>query len=512
MTFNHNARVGYGGAIHKVHRKKAPDSSCTTGGFYKSPSSGQSVESGTSLDISWDTTCLTSDAVDIYLYAPGSSSSRIHMWENVNYALGSYSSELSAGWWNSSGSISLQLSIVESGTPPFLSTLPAGPVFTATVGSGDKSSGSTVSSSIQDVNNFSTPHTGPSKGKVAAAVIFPLLIVGGLITAAWLKFNRAKTEEKRKRWSEAVDKRMSTISTDWKSISPAGASAAIRNSMAASGISANRSSAFSFGNIRPSSTIALEGGQAGIGTKAMSMQENGNFETPQMSQLRPNARLSAADRLPRVSFAADTRVSRVSFATDTRPSSEYRRGVSRAFHFGDVPPLPEPSRQDSSEMSPTQTHGPLALTPDDIRARMTGQSEAHSNIDDYMPALSMMRHGGEGGANENDLLFTPQEPTPPTPIVPKSSIVGIMPMQPMPANVMSPDEMLRAYAESRRAMGPPGSSSPAFPSPTLSYDGNGMRTLYSPPPSTPVTPYGMNRPISASSRYDDDDAYMGTAN
>jgi len=75
-----------------------------------------------------------------------------------------------------------------------------------------------------------------------------------------------------------------------------------------------------------------------------------------------------------------------------------------------------------------------------------------------------------------------------------------MPMQPMPASVMSPDEMLRAYAESRRAIGAPNNGGPAFPSPTLSYDGNGMRTLYSPPASAPAR------------SGDDDDAYLGTAN
>lgn len=360
---------------------------CATGGFYKSPASGQSIESGTDLTITWDPSCMTADAADIYLYAPGAVTSRIHMWENVNFALGSYNTKLQAGWWNSTGSISLQLSIVEYNTPPFLASLPAGPVFTATVGSGDSNSGTTVSSTIEDVNNFGSQHTGLSHGKVAAAVILPLLIVGGLIFAAWMKFRRGKTEDKRKRWSEAVDKRMSTISTDWKSITPGGASAAIRSSMAISaGASENRNSSFSFGNIRPSSTVATEGGQAGIGSKGMCMQENGSFEQPQMSQLRSGPRVpSATGNLPRISFAADTRVSRVSFAADSRPSGESRRGVSRAFHVGEAPPMPV--RQYSDEMSPTQTHGPVSLSPDDISARMS-ESASRPSIDDYMPALS----------------------------------------------------------------------------------------------------------------------------
>lgn len=86
-------------------------------------------------------------------------------------------------------------------------------------------------------------------------------------------------------------------------------------------------------------------------------------------------------------------------------------------------------------------------------------------------------------------------------------------MQPMPANVMSPDDMLRAYAESRRTP-----ASPAFPSPTLTnYDGNGMRTLYSPttPSSTTmVEDHNLSRKsttVSTTSKYDED-AYVGTAN
>jgi len=506
-------RVGYAGGMHKTHRKRA-NPACANGGFYKTPTSGQSIVSGTSFNMSWDPSCLTAGAVDIYLYAPGASVSRIHLWQNVNFALGSYTDKLQASWWNSTGPISLQLSIVESGTPPFLAALPAGPVFTATVGTSD--SGSAVSSNIQNVNNFNTPKAGLSHGKIAAAVILPLLIVGGLILAAWLKLTRAKTEEKSKRWSEAVDKRMSTISTDWKSITPGGASAAIRNSMAVSG--ETRNSAFSFGAIRPSSTVALEGGQAGIGSKGMYLHENGSFEQPQMSQLRSGPRLSTVggERVPRISFAADTRVSRVSFATDARPSGESRRGVSRAFHVGEAPPMPILQRQDSSEMSPTQTTGPLSLTPEDIRAHMSGlETGTRPSMDDYMPALSMMRHGGQQAQEGGDLLFVPKEPempTPPTPTLAKPVSTGVMPMQPMPANVMSPDEMLRAYAESRRNAGAPTNGGPTFPSPTVSsYDGNGMRTLYSPPASATTfnNPYRKSRAVS---EYNDEDAYMGTAN
>ena len=47
-----------------------------------------------------------------------------------------------------------------------------------------------------------------------------------------------KGQRRRKRCSEAIDKRMSTIPTDWESISATGAQAAIRNSIAVSGVGA----------------------------------------------------------------------------------------------------------------------------------------------------------------------------------------------------------------------------------------------------------------------------------
>jgi hypothetical protein len=131
-----------------------------------------------------------------------------------------------------------------------------------------------------------------------------------------------------------------------------------------------------------------------------------------------------------------------------------------------------------------------------------------------------MRHGGDGAQNGNDLLLNPREPSPPTPTVAKPPI-GAMPMQPMPASVMSPDAMLRAYAESRRNIGTPTNNGfPAFPMPAASYDGNGMRTLFSPPPShttasSPVStnnPYRKSNAVSEFSKYDNEDAYIGTAN
>ena len=327
--------------------------------------------------------------MDIYLYSPGSSTPRIHVWEKVYFSPGSYETSLEPRWWNSSSSISLQLAIVDHGTAPYLATLPAGPMFTATYtapssGTPAVADVTKADSGVTVINNMPTTSHGLSTGKIAVAVIIPLMFIVALIVAAYFKISRERGREKRKRWSEAVDKRMSTISTDWRSISAAGASAAIRNSMAIPG---NRASSFSFGAIRPNSTFAADGGQAGIGSHAV---QDGDDAAPPMSQLRSGARTAAP---------AASRVSRVSFAADVRPSIESRRTVtSRAFHTGFVPPLPE--RQDSDTtvsspdgiLSPTQTHGPLSLSVEDIQSRLTGESgPPRPSMDEMLPALRSMQ-------------------------------------------------------------------------------------------------------------------------
>jgi hypothetical protein len=172
-------------------------------------------------------------------------------------------------------------------------------------------------------------------------------------------------------------------------MSGAGANAAIRHSMAISG---NRASAFSFGAIRPQSTYTIDDDQAGVGTRGLYTNENtsSDSQAPTMSQLRPGLRPSAFGK----------RVSRVSFAADVRSSSEApsRRTVtSHAFHSSFMPPVPSlPTRQNSDDnvsspgsMSPTQTEGPMTLTPEDIRARISGQhSASRPSVDELMPALS----------------------------------------------------------------------------------------------------------------------------
>src|SRR5260221_12009993 len=109
--------------------------------------------------------------------------------------------------------------------------------------------------------------------------MMPLLIIFAL-AIAYIKMKRERGKEERKRWSEAVDQRMSTISTNWNPISVAGAQAAIRSSIATD--PSNRMSSFSFGNIRPVSPATGVAGQAGIGLKARTVLPGQSNGTPQL--------------------------------------------------------------------------------------------------------------------------------------------------------------------------------------------------------------------------------------
>ncbi|KAF5350063.1 hypothetical protein D9756_009291 [Leucocoprinus leucothites] len=610
-------RIGRPGAHHARHSRRAttPNASCKTGGFYQAPTNQQSVDSLQPLEIKWDNTCLDTQKADIYLYAPSATRSRVAIWQNVDFTNGSATVNLMPRWWNSTASINLQLGIVPAGQAPFQSIdMPAGPIFTATYtkpadGQTPPAADTSITASpVIDMNQQaqSQKSHGMTPGKTAAAVLIPLLLViAGVV--AYIRWQRKKAEQKTKRFSVKIDQRMSTISTDWRSVTAAGANAAIRNSMAVNG---NRSSSFSFGAIRPASTFNPDENQAGVGTGATGTQ---------MSQMRTGVGLRnpsnsvsyTGERVSRVSFA-DTvnRQSRVSFADGSRPSTDSgaRRGA-RPYHEGYVPPVPSlppnaatagassshdnddastssPSTEEGVTLSPRQTQGALTLTPEDIRARILAGSQARArstsnasapptppkekedNYDDVLPALSMMR------TDQSEEFLLPSPPPqshaplhtasypesytvslPPTsypyatatPITspgspPPAMMSPVMATMPMPASVMSPDEMLRAYAERKKSNTTPVSvvghgynmtMAPAIASPPMAAMGLPMSMPMSPPPTGVMSPqstgsgnvrsltgYGHTKKQSVGvgqyggARYsigDDEDPYGGTA-
>ena len=451
--------------------------------LYKAPSIGQSVDLMQPIEFAWDSSCIDHKLVDIYLYAPGANNARIHFWQSVANRRSKISLDIEPRWWNATNPQNLQLAMVPAGEMAYKSPyLRGAPVFSGTFTTPEgplpaKLDPSRPASVITQINDAANP--GPTPGGKAAAVIIPLLFLA-LCGFGYIKWKRIKESKKSKTFKEQVDRRMSTMSTDWKSVTPAGATAAIRNSIAVG----SRNSSFSFGALR-ASTYAVEGDETDESKSTSHMRTGVGLRNA------PGA-AGNGERVSRISFAPDTRVSRVSFAESGRPSTDSKR--ARPFHEGHVPPVPalpdsalnEKEDQDSEgAMSPRQTHGPMSLSTEDIRSRIGTGSKHQKNdtnggkdMDDVLPALSMMRSGNDP-TKEDDFLFT-QQPAAAPALPPKavtspkqvpsqlsSPVMSTIPMQPMPANVMSPDEMLRAYAERKKSLSKKSDSSSSITSPKM---------------------------------------------
>jgi hypothetical protein len=121
------------------------------------------------------------------------------MWQTVNNAVGSYNAKIDPKWWNNTSPMMLQLAIVSSGSPSFLSPFPAGPVFTATHPSGaalSNTGASNTDSGITYVNNMGAAKKSLPPGSKAAAALFPILILIGVLVALYVRRVRTKAKEK----------------------------------------------------------------------------------------------------------------------------------------------------------------------------------------------------------------------------------------------------------------------------------------------------------------------------
>ena len=188
------------------------------------------------------------------------------------------------------------------------------------------------------------------------------------------------------------------MSTDWKSISAAGAQAAIGNSIPVSG-AGSRNLSFFFSAIRPSSQYIADGNGAGNAA--------GVGSTRNIWQLRPWSGSAEPCRsllyvrnaclLSLLQLICAPLVSR-SPRTLGRLVNPYE-GV-RAF----VPPVPvwpsdDVSDDGSGSLSPRQTQGPLTLTPENNKARIKENRLVspsslerpgdESQMDEVMPLLSV---------------------------------------------------------------------------------------------------------------------------
>ncbi|EJD40880.1 hypothetical protein AURDEDRAFT_115749 [Auricularia subglabra TFB-10046 SS5] len=422
---------------------------CTTATLYKAPLAGAVVSSAEPLTVAWDTACFATNpqTVDLRLYAPnvGGDSARLQIWKEVPYAPGSYQVKLFPRWWNDTETVELRFLVQESGNP-FSGYYGLGPKFTATyTPRADGKLDAEADMSIIDtgytwVKNFIK---GLSGGQIAAAVICPILFICIVVgTIFYVRRSRNNVQKKRERFSTMVDKRMSTISTNWQSMSAAGAQAAIRNSMATFG--------------RPSADLATLGHESTSGNTVGSGP-------------RPQTRARSGTR---VSFAPESMYGRPSNAGESVRTS-ISAGPTRSYHFGDAPPVP--ARKGSSDenltLSPTQHAGAFSLSAYEIDNRASQYKDS-----DVQPALQMMREAN--GATE-PMFVAHDAPLPPVPAAtatPKSPL-GMMPMM---SSALSPDAGLREYAARKQAMSPatqtsfPMPMSPTLPSPAAS------RTLYSP--------------------------------
>lgn len=225
--------------LHDSLVAKRASNSCQ---LYKSPTSGTRVNSSTPITFEWNTACLQPlpKYVDITLLSAGG---QVFHWAYVDAASGSYQTELNAEWWGSKASIQLQVGITASDTPLFLSPFAAGPVFTAL---NINASPTTASTSSHTGTNSAAVTVAPfvvtggyldvsrlgkglSRGGLAAAILFPILIAFGAIFA-YVWFSRRREARRRSEWIDNVDKRMSTISQDWQSMSQNGARPSMHSS------------------------------------------------------------------------------------------------------------------------------------------------------------------------------------------------------------------------------------------------------------------------------------------
>ncbi len=444
------------------------------GGLYTSPTKSTTITTLSPFTVTWDNTCLTDNpsSIDIYLYS--ADKGLIHAWTTVSYSAGSYTDSLQAAWWNNTQSTSLQISIVDTNTPRFLTSSPAGPLFkvdlsaavyssvtaaatskaAATVVSTSTGTGGGIvittqtasassdgdSSSIFQTVGLVNKSGGITKGGLAAAIIVPILVIG-VAVAIYVRFARLREAEKRKRWSEHIDKRMSTLSQDWRAgalpgekrgsvfSTGGGGAAGGRTSFAGSEKRNTRASSFmggaSLAQARTNSTYGVENNMAGAGAMGnripripvASFHEKGDG-SPEMRQIGQGARGSIlnnnistislpegafhGDRSARVSFVegGQPRMSRVSFgdSLNVRPNMGHATKPSVGSALRDNNASPERPSVDSFEaISPSQTQGPFSVGETDITNFGTS---AANKVGKKSAAASMI--GALTGANKRE--------------------------------------------------------------------------------------------------------------
>ncbi|CAD6576150.1 MAG: hypothetical protein TREMPRED_001590 [Tremellales sp. Tagirdzhanova-0007] len=393
-------RIGLAGGHNKVEHEIAKRTSCNlaSGDLYNYPNASSIIDATQPLTFKWDTTCpITSSNVDLYLYEPTSSAGLIHVWEGVPFSDGQYTAILLPKWWNDTTTASLQLSIITSGAAAWDTSSPAGPVFTAnyaasamfatTTEDGSLKTSTVAAAATQSAdavfqNVASTQsHKGPAKGAIVAAVLVPLIVLAGVAAVA-VRFWRAREQEKRRRWSQAL----STHSNlEWEKGAHSGekpGSILGRPSTHHSvrPMSFATSSVYGIENNMAGAGAAINFPRPSVGPRSHSAE---NVNSPNRASVRSSVVMPDGQiRQSRISFAdiaRPERRSRLSLGGDLRPNTSGPPGLFRipgatksATELGtpNRKPVARSIADDEEEdmnISPSQLQGPQAFADSEMR-------------------------------------------------------------------------------------------------------------------------------------------------
>ncbi|GJN88902.1 hypothetical protein Rhopal_001873-T1 [Rhodotorula paludigena] len=281
------------------------------------PSAGAETGVYEDVTLSWDPECVSVDSSNVDLYLSVVEDSGLvasHVWQNVVYSAGSLETQLKPEWWGAAtgaGSVQAQ--------PSWNTPAPAGPLFTISFNGSYPSVTQSASNaedtgpSVESVSDDKSRSSGPSGGKLAAAILVPLLVVG-LAAAAYVLWYKRKKRPEKKRFSAVVDHRMSMISQGtWQ---PRPSMASRPGSHRPSGsqyTAANRGSYFADPANRLS-TYSYAGSAVGV----PSPLGGGPRSLPPADMRQPGQ----GERASRISFAAGEALPpRPSFASNNRPGS-----------------------------------------------------------------------------------------------------------------------------------------------------------------------------------------------
>jgi hypothetical protein len=437
--------------------------------FYTSPRRDEVLDAHKPLVVSWDISpsyaaCIGRDQIEIQLTTEIGES--LIEFKPIPFSAGTQEIDLKPEWWNNTSTIKMQAVIAGYKTIGWDDGIAVGPIFTVNWDGIPITSNSGPDSIFNAKGGVAKSGSIP-KGSIAAAVLVPIFAVI-LAIVGYIKYKRFRNQTKLKRFSQAVDARMSRISGDWQAMSAKGANAAIRQGTATGS------------GMRMSRVFASE----------MQMDMRGGEQVSLAGRPSGDTQWS---RQSRIAFHPDTNTSRERLSTysQNRTSSYSTGRASRAFHVGmNAPPIPATPQTayyahdpyEDGLMSPRQANGALPLSNDDI-----------SNMD-IAPALRLMRTTNNPHLKStDDLLLTPGTPSTPYGSAPNSPranahfspAAGMMPMQGQNATFMSPDDLLRQYAEARvngtkSPTLPNAVYSPGLPPPSPSqpqYTSTGMRNL-----------------------------------